>query len=132
MSGLKKIVKAIKKVDPLRGGDKVLEAAGLPTMTGEGDKNILDMGQAAQERAAQEALAAQNEANRIAQEAEARRAANEATLQEMNKNYAADLGAQNAPQVVAGGTAAVMDANSEDARKRRTGSGLASTLGINV
>lgn len=31
----------IKKIDPLRGGDVILEKAGLPTMTGKGDKNIM-------------------------------------------------------------------------------------------
>lgn len=33
--------KKIKKIDPLRGGDVLLEKAGLPTLTGSGDKNIL-------------------------------------------------------------------------------------------
>lgn len=33
--------KKISKIDPLRGGDKILEGIGLPTLTGEGDKNIL-------------------------------------------------------------------------------------------
>lgn len=35
------IGKKISKIDPLRGGDKILEMAGLPTLTGQGDKNIL-------------------------------------------------------------------------------------------
>ena len=35
-----KIGKVLKKVDPLRGGDVLLEKAGLPSFTGEGDKNI--------------------------------------------------------------------------------------------
>lgn len=37
------IGKKIKKIDPLRGGDVILEKAGLPTLTGEGDKNVLGM-----------------------------------------------------------------------------------------
>lgn len=35
------IGKKISKIDPLRGGDKILEMAGVPTLTGQGDKNIL-------------------------------------------------------------------------------------------
>lgn len=35
------IGKKIKKIDPLRGGDVILEKAGLPTLTGQGDKQIL-------------------------------------------------------------------------------------------
>lgn len=58
---LGKIGKLIKKVDPLRGGDRVLEAVGLPTMTGEGENNILDMG-ATQAEAAAKAQAEQAEA----------------------------------------------------------------------
>lgn len=37
---IKNLSKKIKKVDPLRGGDALLEKAGLPTVTGEGDKSI--------------------------------------------------------------------------------------------
>lgn len=33
--------KKISKIDPLRGGDKILESVGVPTLTGQGDKNIL-------------------------------------------------------------------------------------------
>ena len=36
-----KIGKKIKKIDPLRGGDKIIEGLGLPTLTGESDKNVL-------------------------------------------------------------------------------------------
>jgi hypothetical protein len=36
-----KIGKKLKKHDPLRGGDVILEKAGLPTFTGEGEKNIM-------------------------------------------------------------------------------------------
>lgn len=38
---VQKIGKKIKKIDPLRGGDVIIEKAGLPTLTGQGDKNIL-------------------------------------------------------------------------------------------
>lgn len=59
------IGKIIKKVDPLRGGDVILEGIGLPTLTGSGDKNILDMGQTAAEDAAKaqaaQALASANQ-----------------------------------------------------------------------
>lgn len=34
------IGKKIQKLDPLRGGDRILEAAGVPTLTGQGDKSI--------------------------------------------------------------------------------------------
>ncbi len=37
-----KIGKFVKKIDPLRGGDVILEKAGLPTFTGQGEKNILN------------------------------------------------------------------------------------------
>lgn len=130
MGGLKKVIKAITKVDPLRGGDKLIESAGLPTMTGEGDKNILDMGQAAAEKAAKEANDAQAEANRIAAESAAAQLAQQQQLATINKNYAADLGTENRAQIVAGGTAGVMDEDA--ARKKRQGTGLASTLGINA
>lgn len=39
-SSIGKIAKKIKKVDPLRGGDVLLEKVGLPSLTGEGDKGI--------------------------------------------------------------------------------------------
>lgn len=35
------IGKKIKKFDPLRGGDVILEKAGVPTLTGDKEKNIL-------------------------------------------------------------------------------------------
>lgn len=35
------IGKKISKIDPLRGGDKILEMAGVPTLTGSKEKNIL-------------------------------------------------------------------------------------------
>lgn len=35
------IGKKIKKIDPLRGGDVLLEKAGVPTLTGDKEKNIL-------------------------------------------------------------------------------------------
>lgn len=37
------IGKKIKKIDPLRGGDVIIEKVGLPTLTGEGGKNVLGM-----------------------------------------------------------------------------------------
>lgn len=132
MGGFSNIGKTIKKIDPLRGGDVILESAGLPTWTGEGDKNILDMGQAAAKQAAADAAAAQREATRVQQETDALRLANEKTLTEINKNMATDLSTENRTQVVAGGTASVMDAASEDARKRRGLGGLSTTLGINT
>lgn len=35
------IGKKISKLDPLRGGDVILEKAGVPTLTGDKEKNIL-------------------------------------------------------------------------------------------
>lgn len=35
--------KKIKKVDPLRGGDAVLEKVGLPTATGQGSDNVFNL-----------------------------------------------------------------------------------------
>lgn len=58
-------------------------------------------------------------------------AANQATLNEINKNYAADLTSENRVKVEAGGTAAVAD-DSADSLKKRLGTGLSSTLGLNT
>lgn len=35
------IGKKLKKLDPLRGGDVLLEKAGIPSFTGEGEKGIM-------------------------------------------------------------------------------------------
>jgi len=126
-----RIGKVISKVDPLRGGDKIAEAIGLPTVTGQGDRNIFDMGateaarQADEARKAQEAAAA--EQARIAQQT----LAQQQQLQEINKNYATDLSTDNRARVEAGGSAAALDAATNDLKKKQ-GVGLASTLGINV
>ncbi len=135
MGAIKKIANVVKKIDPLRGGDVLLEKAGLPTLTGEGDKNILDMGQAEAQRQADEARKAQEaaaaEQARIAQQA----ADNQAKLAEINKNFAAnssaDLTGENRTNIQAGGSAAALDAANNDTLKKK-GVGLASTLGINV
>jgi hypothetical protein len=38
-----KIGKKIGKIDPLRGGDVLWEKAGMPSFTGEGDKNVMTL-----------------------------------------------------------------------------------------
>jgi len=70
------------------------------------------------------ALAAQEEANRIQKEARI-------TQDNMERNFAANLEADNVGTVIAGGTADALGIDStESKKKKRTTSGLASTLGI--
>lgn len=140
---LKKITSVVKKVDPLRGGDVLLEKVGLPTLTGEGDKNILDMGQTAAAKAADDAANAQKQAQDAATQAQkdatdratalaAQQAAQANALNEINKNYAQDLSTENRAQIEAGGTAAAVSASADLLKKKQATSGLSSTLGINV
>lgn len=140
---ISKATNIIKKVDPLRGGDAILEKIGLPTLTGEGDKNILDMGETAAKKAADDAATAQKEAADAAAQAQrdaADRAAALAAQQQqqaeqlnaINKNYAADLSTENRTRIEAGGTAADMSASNDLLKKKNASAGLASTLGINV
>jgi len=135
MSGLGKTFSRIGgivgKLDPLRGGDVILEKLGLPTLTGQGEKNILDMGATAAEKAQQDMLAAQKDAADKQAAADAEAAKQQAMLNEMNKNYATDLTGENRNLVIAGGSADIA-ASQDDSKKRRTGTGLSSTLGINV
>lgn len=135
MSGLGKVASKIggiiKKVDPLRGGDAILEKIGLPTLTGQGDKNILDMGATAAAQAQADALQAQKDAAAKQAEVDAESARQQAALNEMNQNYAKDLTGENRNLVIAGGSADIA-ASADDTKKRRTGTGLSSTLGINV
>lgn len=135
MSGLgktfSKIGGIIKKVDPLRGGDAILEKIGLPTLTGQGSKNILDMGATAADQAAADALKAQQDAAAKQAAVDAEAARQQGLLNEMNKNYATDLTGENRNLVIAGGSAT--DAvNTDDSKRRRMGTGLSTTLGINV
>jgi hypothetical protein len=56
------------KIDPLRGGDAILEAQGVKTFTGQGSNNIFDQGAtAAAQAAAQQAQATRDAANAQAQ-----------------------------------------------------------------
>lgn len=139
LGGLGKI---IQKVDPLRGGDVIAEKIGLPTLTGSGENNILDMGQTAAAEAADDAATAQKNAQDAMLQAQkdatdratalaAQQAAQSAQLNEINKNYAADLGSENRTNIEAGGTASAVDASTDNLKKKQ-GVGLASTLGINV
>lgn len=126
-----KIGSVVGKIDPLRGGDAILEKIGLPTLTGQGDKNILDMGATAAEKAAADAAQAQKDAAAKQAEVDAEAAKQQSILNEMNKNYATDLTGENRNLVIAGGSADAVAA-SDDSKKRRTGTGLSTTLGINV
>ena len=125
------IGKVIGKLDPLRGGDRIAEMIGLPTVTGQGEKNIFDMGATAAEKAQQDALQAQKDAAAKQAEVDAEAARQQQILNEMNKNYATDLTGENRNLVIAGGSASAA-VNADDSKKRRTGTGLSSTLGINV
>lgn len=126
----------ISKLDPLRGGDRILEAVGAPTLTGQGDKNILDMGATAAAQAqADAAKAAQEAADAANAQQEATRqqqAADAARLRDINSAAGQDLSKENLSQVVAGGTADIMSADTDLTKKRRSQGGLASTLGLNV
>lgn len=126
-----KIGSVVGKIDPLRGGDVILEKLGIPTLTGQGDKNIADMGATAAQKAADDAAQAQKDAAAKQAEVDAEQAKQTAILNEMNKNYATDLTGENRNLVIAGGSADVA-AQSDDSKRRRTGTGLSSTLGINV
>lgn len=130
-----KIGSVVGKVDPLRGGDAILEKVGLPTLTGQGSNNILDMGATAAQKASDDAAAAAKAA--ADQQAAAQAAAAQQAQQQndllnaMNKNYATDLTGENKNLVIAGGTADAA-VESDDSKKKRTATGLSSSLGINV
>lgn len=118
----------IKNIDPLRGGDVILEGAGLPTLTGQGDKNVLDMGQAA---AAAAAKAAAEAAQKIQLDTLASQKQAADSMANIQKNFGTDLTNENKAQVIAGGTADAVSADS-DLKRKRQGTGLASALGINT
>ena len=88
-----------------------------------------DDGAAAATKAAADA---QDQANAIAAKTASDAAAAQQQLADINKNYATDLSAENRVKVEAGGTAAAVDATTDNLKKKQQGSGLASTLGINV
>lgn len=133
-STFSQIGKVIRKVDPFRAGgtDILVEKIGLPTGTGKGEKNLLDFGQTAAAEAAAQAELDRAKAEQV--QAETNRLQQEQTdrLNEINRNQAQDLRAENRAQVIAGGTAAAVDQTADDIRKKRAGAGLSSTLGINV
>lgn len=90
--------------------------------SGGADASAVQAAQAAQTQATQEA-------NRIAQE----QAQRQTELNNMNKNYAADLSTENRAMVESAGTANdAASLSNPDQKRRRASSGLASSLGINV
>ena len=105
----KKIKKVWKKIDPLRGGDKLLEKAGLPTIgdfTGEKQ---------------QEAAAKQHEQQMAMQRSQMQQ------QQQQLRDQNTDLSLDNVVDVRAGDSAQ----DSNYTRKKRRG-GIAASLGINV
>lgn len=85
--------------------------------------------QATYDQAVQAQTAAQQEANRIAAE----QAQHQQELNNMNKNYAADLTNENRAMVETAGSAnEAATPDNPDQRRRKPPTGLASTLGINV
>jgi hypothetical protein len=70
-----------RKIDPFRGGDALLEKAGIPTGTGEGSQNILDMGKTAQLDAVTSAAAEQAQATRDAANVQAQATRDASTQQ---------------------------------------------------
>lgn len=119
MGVVKKVVQAVGHVvgiGPSGGGSG---ATGTPS----------GADQATVDQAAQAQAAAQEEANRIAAE----QAQHQQELNNMNKNYAADLTNENRAMVETAGSAneaATLD--NPDRKRRKPTAGLASTLGINV
>ncbi|OWT75446.1 MULTISPECIES: hypothetical protein [unclassified Achromobacter] len=89
----------MKKIDPLRGGDAILEANGIPTFTGEGSANVFDMGRTAQAEAAAAAAAQQAQATRDAANLQAQTARDTANQQAASIRDQAS--AQTAAQVAA-------------------------------
>lgn len=109
---------------------KVIGGIGSAVGLGGGGDSGGSQADAAAIAAANEAQAkATAEANRIAQE----QAARQAELNNMNKNYAADLKNENRAMVETAGSAndaAALD--NPDQKRRRATTGLASSLGINL
>lgn len=115
---VKKATKFISKIDPLRGGDVILDSMGLPSMMGE-DKGMLTAG----EREDKAAKAAQ------AEEAERRRA-EEAALQ-AQRDAAADLSNREVADVNIGAGAGSGGSDPLNRRKKQ-GVSLSDSLGLRV
>lgn len=133
MSSIGKLVKKVTDLDPIAGRttNKITDKLGIPSISGSGSNNLLDMGATAAGQAADAAAAAQQAAAAKQAQVDAAAAQQTALLNEMNKNYATDLTGENKNLVIAGGSAD--DAvTTTDALKKRPTTGLASTLGINV
>lgn len=106
----KKIKKVWKKIDPLRGGDKLLEKAGLPTIgdfTGEKQR---------------EAAAKQHEQQMAMQRSQMQQ------QQQQLRDQNTDLSLDNVVDVRAGDSA---QGGGAYTRKKKRG-GVAASLGINV
>lgn len=145
------IGKAASKFDPLRGGDRVLESLGLPTLTGEGEKNILDFGQTAQLTAMREAAEKQAAAIKYQSDQQAASAREAAALQtkQMRDSAQAAASAQQtsinqaatAAQLAAQAAAAPQEGSpdvqlgadgsgSGDTRRKYRGGGVSSVGGV--
>lgn len=114
MGVVKKVVGAVGSLVGLGGG-------------GGGGASAPD--QAVVQQANDAQVKAQEEANRIAAE----QAQHQQELNNMNKNYSADLSNENRAMVETAGSAneaSTMD--NPDQKRRKASSGLASSLGINV
>ncbi len=86
-----------------------------------------DQGRAARNTAKDTAAAALKQQ----QKTDAEQAQRQAALDNMQKNFSADLTRNNKATVIAGGTADLMS-GSDQVKKRQVGAGIASTLGLNI
>lgn len=95
-SAFGKIGSVASKFDPLRGGDRILESIGLPTLSGQGENNIFDMGQTAQLNAMRDAAEKQAAAIRqqSEQQAASARQAADLTTRQMRDSAQATAAAQ--------------------------------------
>ena len=113
---MKKVNKIIGKIDPLRGGDVILDSMGLPNMMGE-DKGMLTAGE--REDAANKAARA---------EVDERRRAEEAAMQ-AQRDANADLSNREVADVNIGAGAGGSDPLN---RKKKQGVSLSDSLGLRV
>ena len=107
---MKKVNKVIGKIDPLRGGDVILDSMGLPNMMGE-DKGMLTAGER------------EDKANKAAQ-------AEEAALQ-AQRDAAADLSNREVADVNIGAGAGAGGSDPLNRRKKQ-GVSLSDSLGLRV
>lgn len=92
------IKSTVGKLDPFRGGDSLLEKTGIPTLTGSGSDNVLDMGKTAQLNAATSEAAEQAQATRDAANVQAQATRDASTQQatSVRDQAAAAVAAQTA------------------------------------